>query len=78
MQTSHVCLTAEGASQFARAMGIPEVPEESLITDYSRKRWKDNLGPDANPLQCQMLESLFCMLKIYESLITVMIVNNGQ
>ncbi|TSK22715.1 Isoaspartyl peptidase/L-asparaginase [Bagarius yarrelli] len=43
-KTSHVCLTAEGASQFARAMGIPEVPEESLITDYARKRWKDNLG----------------------------------
>ncbi|MCJ8730520.1 hypothetical protein PDJAM_G00185490 [Pangasius djambal] len=53
-KTSHVCLTAEGASQFARAMGIPEVPEESLITDYARKRWKDNLHKGANPVQCQM------------------------
>lgn len=78
MQTSHVCLTAEGASQFARAMGIPEVPEESLITDYARKRWKDNLGPEANPVECQMLESGFCMLKIYENVITVTVVNNRQ
>ncbi|KAB5581667.1 hypothetical protein PHYPO_G00178390 [Pangasianodon hypophthalmus] len=53
-KTSHVCLTAEGASQFARAMGIPEVPEESLITDYARKRWKDNLHKDANPVECQI------------------------
>ncbi|XP_058241710.1 isoaspartyl peptidase/L-asparaginase [Hemibagrus wyckioides] len=53
-KTSHVCLTAEGASQFARAMGIPEVTEESLITDYARKRWRDNLNPGANPVECQM------------------------
>ncbi|MCI4376354.1 hypothetical protein PGIGA_G00187580 [Pangasianodon gigas] len=53
-KTSHVCLTAEGASQFARAMGIPEVPEESLITEYARKRWKDNLHKDANPVECQI------------------------
>ena len=54
LQTSHLCLTAEGASQFARSMGVPEVPEESLITDYARTRWKKNLGPDANPVECQM------------------------
>ncbi|GAA6107472.1 isoaspartyl peptidase/L-asparaginase isoform X1 [Tachysurus ichikawai] len=54
MQTSHVCLTAEGASQFAKAMKIPEVTEESLITDYARKRWKDNLSSDSNPVLCQM------------------------
>ncbi|XP_048126281.1 isoaspartyl peptidase/L-asparaginase isoform X1 [Alosa alosa] len=53
-KTNHLCLTAEGASQFARAMGIPEVPEESLITDYARMRWKKNLAPDANPVECQM------------------------
>ncbi|XP_026165811.1 isoaspartyl peptidase/L-asparaginase isoform X2 [Mastacembelus armatus] len=53
-KTSHACLTAEGASKFARDMGIPEVPQESLITEYSRMRWKDNLEPDANPVQCQM------------------------
>ncbi|XP_060782015.1 isoaspartyl peptidase/L-asparaginase isoform X2 [Neoarius graeffei] len=53
-KTSHVCLMAEGASKFARTMGIPEVPEESLITDYARKRWKDNLRPGADPVQCQM------------------------
>jgi len=53
-QTSHLCLTAEGASQFARSMGVPEVPEESLITDYARMRWKKNLTPDANPVECQM------------------------
>ncbi|KAK3573764.1 hypothetical protein QTP86_032968 [Hemibagrus guttatus] len=53
-KTNHVCLTAEGASQFARAMGIPEVTEESLITDYARKRWRDNLDPGANPVESQM------------------------
>ncbi|KAG7511738.1 isoaspartyl peptidase/L-asparaginase [Solea senegalensis] len=53
-KTSHACLTAEGASQFARAMGVPEVPEESLITEYSRMRWTKNLAPEANPVECQM------------------------
>ncbi|XP_008428565.2 isoaspartyl peptidase/L-asparaginase isoform X1 [Poecilia reticulata] len=53
-QTSHACLTAEGASQFARSLGVPEAPQESLITEYSRMRWKKNLAPDANPVECQM------------------------
>ncbi|XP_078129224.1 isoaspartyl peptidase/L-asparaginase [Sander vitreus] len=53
-KTSHACLTAEGANQFAQSMGVPEVPLESLITDYSRMRWKKNLAPDANPVECQM------------------------
>ncbi|XP_026992046.1 isoaspartyl peptidase/L-asparaginase isoform X2 [Tachysurus fulvidraco] len=53
-KTSHVCLTAEGACQFAKAMEIPEVTEESLITDYARKRWQDNLCSDSNPVLCQM------------------------
>ncbi|XP_030012684.1 isoaspartyl peptidase/L-asparaginase [Sphaeramia orbicularis] len=53
-KTSHACLTAEGANLFARQMGIPEVPMESLITDYSRMRWKKNLEPNANPVECQM------------------------
>ncbi|XP_072247602.1 isoaspartyl peptidase/L-asparaginase [Leuresthes tenuis] len=53
-KTSHACLTADGASKFARSMGVPEVPQESLITEYSRMRWKKNLVPDANPVECQM------------------------
>ncbi|KAJ8402723.1 hypothetical protein AAFF_G00363950 [Aldrovandia affinis] len=53
-KTSHLCLTADGASQFARAMGVQEVPEESLITDYARMRWRKNLDPDSNPVECQM------------------------
>ncbi|KAJ8360118.1 hypothetical protein SKAU_G00166430 [Synaphobranchus kaupii] len=53
-KTSHLCLTAEGASKFARAMGVQEVQEESLITDYARKRWKQNLDRDSNPVECQM------------------------
>uniref|UniRef100_A0A3Q3ESW2 Isoaspartyl peptidase/L-asparaginase n=1 Tax=Labrus bergylta TaxID=56723 RepID=A0A3Q3ESW2_9LABR len=53
-KTSHACLTAEGAKQFARSMGVPEVPMESLITEYSRMRWRKNLAPDANPVECQM------------------------
>ncbi|XP_018595580.2 isoaspartyl peptidase/L-asparaginase [Scleropages formosus] len=53
-KTSHLCLTAEGASQFARNMGIPEVQEESLITEYSIMRWRKNLSPDANPVESHM------------------------
>ncbi|XP_063348046.1 isoaspartyl peptidase/L-asparaginase [Pelmatolapia mariae] len=53
-KTSHACLTAKGANQFARSMGIEEVPQESLITEYSRMRWRKNLAPDANPVECQM------------------------
>ncbi|XP_028280047.1 isoaspartyl peptidase/L-asparaginase-like [Parambassis ranga] len=53
-KTSHACLTAEGASQFARSMGVPEVPQESLITEYIRMHWKKNLAPGANPVECQM------------------------
>ncbi|KAM8739382.1 isoaspartyl peptidase/L-asparaginase isoform X2 [Acanthopagrus latus] len=53
-KTSHLCLTAEGAKQFAQSMGVPEVPQESLITEYSRMRWRKNLAPDANPVECQM------------------------
>ncbi|KAK9541960.1 hypothetical protein VZT92_001968 [Zoarces viviparus] len=53
-KTSHVCLTSEGANQFARSMGVPEVPPESLITEYSRMRWTKNLAVDADPVECQM------------------------
>ncbi|XP_013860485.1 isoaspartyl peptidase/L-asparaginase [Austrofundulus limnaeus] len=53
-KTSHACLTAEGASQFARSMGVVEVPQESLITEYARMRWRNNLEPSANPVECQM------------------------
>ncbi|KAM4591316.1 isoaspartyl peptidase/L-asparaginase isoform 1-T2 [Odontesthes bonariensis] len=53
-KTSHACLTADGASKFARSMGVPEVPQESLITEYSQMRWKKNLAPDANPVESQM------------------------
>ncbi|KAK5853627.1 hypothetical protein PBY51_014766 [Eleginops maclovinus] len=53
-KTSHSFLTAEGANQFARSMGVPEVSPESLITEYSRMRWVKNLAPDANPVESQM------------------------
>ncbi|KAM9345414.1 isoaspartyl peptidase/L-asparaginase [Symphorus nematophorus] len=53
-KTSHVLLTSAGANQFARSMGVPEVPQESLITEYARTRWKKNLAADADPVLCQM------------------------
>ncbi|XP_034041175.1 isoaspartyl peptidase/L-asparaginase isoform X2 [Thalassophryne amazonica] len=53
-KTDHVCLTAEGASQFARAIGVHEVLQDSLITEYSCMRWIKNLAPNANPVECQM------------------------
>ncbi|XP_023129085.2 isoaspartyl peptidase/L-asparaginase isoform X1 [Amphiprion ocellaris] len=53
-KTSHTCLTAEGANKFAQSMGVPEVPMESLITEYARMRWRKNLAADAKPVECQM------------------------
>ncbi|KAI5616253.1 isoaspartyl peptidase/L-asparaginase [Silurus asotus] len=53
-KTSHVCLTGEGAFKFAMAMGIPEVPEKYLITEYARTRWMNNLNPEADHVQSQM------------------------
>ncbi|XP_070696612.1 isoaspartyl peptidase/L-asparaginase [Pempheris klunzingeri] len=53
-KTSHAFLTAEGASLFARSMCVPEVPQESLITEYARMRWEKNLAPGANPVESQM------------------------
>uniref|UniRef100_A0A8C4T0X8 Isoaspartyl peptidase/L-asparaginase n=1 Tax=Erpetoichthys calabaricus TaxID=27687 RepID=A0A8C4T0X8_ERPCA len=40
-KTNHVCLAGEGASRFAKAMGIKEVSEESLRTEYSIKKWEE-------------------------------------
>ncbi|KAG8444890.1 hypothetical protein GDO86_009881 [Hymenochirus boettgeri] len=42
-KTDHVLLTCEGASIFAKAQGIPEVPDEQLVTERSRNRWRENL-----------------------------------
>ncbi|XP_043933225.1 isoaspartyl peptidase/L-asparaginase [Protopterus annectens] len=44
-KTGHVLLTDRGASQFAKAMNIPEVPGESLITEKAILRWKKNKKP---------------------------------
>jgi beta-aspartyl-peptidase (threonine type) len=40
----HVLLAGEGALFFAREVGIPEVPPESLIAESVKKRWQENLG----------------------------------
>ncbi|TNN65431.1 Isoaspartyl peptidase/L-asparaginase [Liparis tanakae] len=53
-KTSHVCLTAKGANQFARSMGVAEVPPESLITEYARMRWTKNLAPGTDTGESQM------------------------
>ncbi|KAM3606019.1 uncharacterized protein V6R79_009318 [Siganus canaliculatus] len=46
-KTRHVCLTAEGANEFALSMGVPEVPQESLITEYSHMKWKKTVAAGA-------------------------------
>uniref|UniRef100_A0A8C2WSX9 Isoaspartyl peptidase/L-asparaginase n=1 Tax=Cyclopterus lumpus TaxID=8103 RepID=A0A8C2WSX9_CYCLU len=51
---NHVCLTAEGANRFARSVGVPEVPPESLVTEYSRMCWAKNLAPGTNRGDSQM------------------------
>ncbi|KFQ85143.1 Isoaspartyl peptidase/L-asparaginase, partial [Phoenicopterus ruber ruber] len=48
-KTKHVLLTDHGAHLFARAMGIPEIPGEKLITERSQERWKKSLEPGSNP-----------------------------
>lgn len=53
LQTKHMLLTDHGAHLFAKAMGIPEIPGEKLITERSRERWKKNLEPDSNPEEFQ-------------------------
>nr|XP_042703033.1 isoaspartyl peptidase/L-asparaginase isoform X3 [Chrysemys picta bellii] len=48
-KTEHMLLTDHGASLFAKAMGVPEIPGEKLISERSRERWSKNLEPDSNP-----------------------------
>lgn len=40
----HVMLAAEGALLFARQIGVPEFPAESLIVDHERQRWESKHG----------------------------------
>ncbi len=40
----HVMLAGEGALMFARQIGFPECPPESLIIDRERKRWDNKHG----------------------------------
>uniref|UniRef100_A0A8B9SEA0 Asparaginase and isoaspartyl peptidase 1 n=1 Tax=Apteryx owenii TaxID=8824 RepID=A0A8B9SEA0_APTOW len=56
-KTKHVLLTDQGAHLFAQAMGVPEIPEEKLITERSQERWKKNLEPDSNPEEFQKFEN---------------------
>lgn len=39
-RTPHVLLAGPGADAFARAVGMPAVPPESLITERARRRWE--------------------------------------
>ncbi|XP_025072759.1 isoaspartyl peptidase/L-asparaginase isoform X3 [Alligator sinensis] len=52
-KTEHMLLTDYGAQCFAKAMGVPEIPGEKLITERSRERWMKNLEPDSNPHKFQ-------------------------
>jgi beta-aspartyl-peptidase (threonine type) len=40
----HLMLAGEGALRFAREIGFPECPPESLIVARERKRWEDRQG----------------------------------
>jgi len=40
----HLMLAGEGALLFARQIGFPECPSESLIVDHRRKSWQDKHG----------------------------------
>lgn len=47
-QTPHVLLVADGAQDFAVRMGIPLVPEESLVTKRELARWQAAQSDPAN------------------------------
>ncbi|XP_078504158.1 isoaspartyl peptidase/L-asparaginase [Lissotriton helveticus] len=53
-KTDHLLLTDRGASLFAKAQGVPEVLEESLITQRCKERWEHNLKPGSNPVESQI------------------------
>ncbi|XP_067876210.1 isoaspartyl peptidase/L-asparaginase isoform X1 [Heterodontus francisci] len=53
-QTKHVILSDRGASRFAKAVGFPEVPMESLITKRSRERWQRKFQTGSAPVQSQI------------------------
>ncbi|XP_069829588.1 isoaspartyl peptidase/L-asparaginase [Dendropsophus ebraccatus] len=53
-KTDHMLLTCKGASLFAKAQGVPEVPGEQLITERSRERWRKNQKPGSNPVAFQL------------------------
>lgn len=40
-QTPHSILVGQGAEEFARKMGIPEVGNEYMVTEASRKAWEE-------------------------------------
>jgi beta-aspartyl-peptidase (threonine type) len=40
----HVMLAGEGARRFARQIGFPECPPQSLIVERERKRWESKHG----------------------------------
>lgn len=40
----HVMLVSEGALWFAREVGFPEVPPESLISERAKQRWESSHG----------------------------------
>lgn len=40
----HIMLAGEGASLFARDIGFPECPSESLVVESERKRWESKHG----------------------------------
>lgn len=48
-KTEHMLLTDHGANLFAKAMNIPEIPGEKLITERSWERWSKKLEADSNP-----------------------------
>ena len=40
----HVLLVGEGALLFARAIGFPECPPDSLIVEHQKERWQEKYG----------------------------------
>uniref|UniRef100_UPI00398E9F1E isoaspartyl peptidase/L-asparaginase n=1 Tax=Pristiophorus japonicus TaxID=55135 RepID=UPI00398E9F1E len=53
-QTKHVMLSDRGAARFAKTMGFPEVPMESLVTERASERWRRNLQPGSTPVDSQI------------------------
>ena len=60
-EAKHVLLTAEGAEQFARAVGLPVVTREELLVERQRQRWQKACGEAHGTVGAAALDRSGCL-----------------